>query len=279
MLSVNVAHTMSHTNDYVSTTPNNPCDGFVVVTGPAPVFLYGPHVCMFRKTCLSEETYGNHTYEWWADVNGSIASVRGMKGVVLLSQVGPSFTPSQIRMAIDADERLGSDPTTLPKKGDGSRMKNLRNQGLQGDLERTLPCIGSYSNVFLLGGVRGRSAVDGNISSAPFYCGSSMPSAVVGFRREERVTSLVHISRTFQYGKHDHFFATSDNSLRSVIRTLLLHQRQVTFHVRSRARMPYPKPCTPKKTPHPPQRLEPKNRVYAGRMPPVRARSCSTRRA
>ncbi|CAM9431453.1 unnamed protein product [Ectocarpus sp. 4 AP-2014] len=30
--------------------------------------------CLGWQTCLSEETCGNHTYEWWADVNGSVAS-------------------------------------------------------------------------------------------------------------------------------------------------------------------------------------------------------------
>lgn len=33
-------------------------------------------------TTLAEETYGSHTYQWWADVNGSIAPVRDANGSV-----------------------------------------------------------------------------------------------------------------------------------------------------------------------------------------------------
>lgn len=50
-------------------------------------------VCSFvsfaRKACptsdgaaWAEETYADHTYEWWADVNGSIAPVRDTDGYV-----------------------------------------------------------------------------------------------------------------------------------------------------------------------------------------------------
>lgn len=64
-----------------SRTPHCRCTTCVTQTCPSA-----------NGSTWAEETYGNHSYEWWADVNGSIAPVRFTHG----PQARPEITPCPI---------------------------------------------------------------------------------------------------------------------------------------------------------------------------------------